>query len=130
MAKDRKRTPEAEAFLALPVPDGYEQLKIRNARGPDIVAHGKLLHTYGEQHEGRKARYAVIELWRTPTGNHIAIDENRSDITGESDIIKAKAFGPLLLPADQIALMDFFAWSNDADKLRRAMGWIFTDIVL
>ncbi len=123
-------TSEAKAFLALPVPVGYEQLKIRNAGGPDIVAHGKLLHTYGEQHEGRKTRYTVIELWQTPYGNHIGIVERRSDVDGEYDIIAAKAFGPLTSREDQTALMDFFSWSNDADKLRRAMGWIFTDVVL
>lgn len=130
MARERQMTPEAKAFLALPVPDGYEQLKIRNAGGPDIVAHAKLLHRYGEQHEGRKARYTVIELWETPTGCPIGIVERRSDVDGEQDIIAAKVFGPLDQRAQQIALMDFFAWSNDADKLRRAMGWIFTDVVL
>lgn len=98
----------------------YTVQRVNQTRGPQLRFKGKLIAEDEWVSRSRVPLARRIQLWETPEGNWVAVDESApADGDGKQDVAgivieKGEA------QAMQFAAMDFWQWETAARKMARA----------
>lgn len=104
--------------------DEYEEVRIKQTRGPVLAFSGKLLASDERETRGHKALSVRLEIWETKGGALVPATYAKP-LDGGFEDVRAAVVEPQPDPqAMHLAVMDFFSYDNHArGMVRKQLGW-------